>query len=76
MLVFLPALYGHGVYALAAHFLPRYAVPQILLRVTATVLLLYLAWTLLRTVWARRAARGGPCSQPFERVPVDHAGAD
>ena len=55
VLVFLPALYGHGVYALASHFLPRYAVPQILLRVTATMLLLYLAWTLLRTVWARRA---------------------
>ena len=55
VLVFLPALYGHGVYALAAHFLPRYAAPQILLRVTATMLLLYLAWTLLRTVWARRA---------------------
>ena len=55
VLVFLPALYGHGVYALASHFLPRYAAPQILLRVTATMLLLYLAWTLLRTVWARRA---------------------
>ena len=55
VLVFLPALYGHGVYALASHFLPRYAEPQILLRVTATMLLLYLAWTLLRTVWARRA---------------------
>ena len=55
VLVFLPALYAHGVYALASHFLPRYAAPQILLRVTATMLLLYLVWTLLRTVWARRA---------------------
>ena len=54
-LVFLPALYAHGVYSLASHFLPRYAAPQVLLRVTATMLLLYLVWTLLRTVWARRA---------------------
>ena len=60
VLVFLPALYGHGVYALASHFLPRYAEPQILLRVTATMLLLYLAWTLLRTVWAR-------CAQNWRR---------
>ena len=55
VLVFLPALYAHGVYALASPFLPRYAETQILLRVTATMLLLYFAWTLLRTVWARRA---------------------
>ena len=47
-LIFVPAIYAHGVYALASHFLPRYAEPQIPLRVTATMLLLYLAWTSLR----------------------------
>ena len=34
-LVFLPALYAHGAYAMASIFLPRYADPQIPLRVTA-----------------------------------------
>ena len=48
MLIFVPAIYAHGVYTLASHFLPRYAEPQIPLRVTATMLLLYLAWTSLR----------------------------
>ena len=47
ILVFLPALYAHGTYALASQFLPRYADPQIPLRVTATMVLLYLAWTSL-----------------------------
>ena len=49
ILVFLPALYGHGACAMASHFLSRYAEPQIPLRVTATMVLLYLAWTSLRT---------------------------
>ena len=53
ILVFLPALYSHGVYALASHFPGRYAEPQIPLRVTATMLLLYLAWTSLRAVRSR-----------------------
>ena len=54
ILVFLPALYGHGAYAMASHFLSRYAAPQIPLRVTALMLLLYLAWSSLRTARARR----------------------
>ena len=45
MLIFVPAIYSHGVYALASHFLPRYAEPQIPLRVVATMVLLYLVWT-------------------------------
>ena len=53
ILVFLPALYAHGTYALASQFLPRYADPQIPLRVTATMVLLYLAWTSLRTARSR-----------------------
>ena len=48
VLVFLPALYAHGAYTMASQFLPRFAVPQIPLRVAATMLLLYLAWTSLR----------------------------
>ena len=42
MLVTLPALYSHGVYAVASHFLPRFAQPEIPLRVVATMLLLSL----------------------------------
>ena len=57
ILVFLPALYAHGTYTLASHFIPRYAEPQIPLRVTATMVLLYLAWTSLR-----RFSRSGPGS--------------
>ena len=54
ILVFLPALYGHGAYAMASRFLPRFAEPQIPLRVTALMMLLYLAWSSLRTARARR----------------------
>ena len=46
---------------LASHFIPRYAEPQIPLRVTATMVLLYLAWTSLRT---RRFSRSGPPQLP------------
>ena len=42
VLVTLPALYSHGVYAVASHFIPRYAQPEIPLRVVATMLLLSL----------------------------------
>ena len=48
VLVFLPALYAHGAYTMASQFLPRFAEPHIPLRVAATMLLLYLAWTSLR----------------------------
>ena len=54
ILVFLPALYAHGAYAMASHFLSRYAEPHIPLRVTALMMLLYLAWSSLRTARARR----------------------
>ena len=54
VLVFLPALYAHGVYSIASHFLPRYALPEIPLRVTAMMLLLFLVWSsLLRLVRSR-----------------------
>ncbi len=42
VLVTLPALYSHGVYAVASHFIPRYAQPEIPLRVVATMLVLSL----------------------------------
>ena len=48
ILIFLPALYAHGAYAMASRFVPRFAEPQIPLRVAAMMLLLYLAWTSLR----------------------------
>ena len=54
ILVFLPALYGHGAYAMASRFLPRFAEPQIPLRVTALMMLLYLAWSSLRAARGRR----------------------
>ena len=53
LLIFLPALYAHGAYAMTSHFLPRYADLQIPLRVTATMVLLYLAWSSLRTARSR-----------------------
>ena len=54
ILIFLPALYAHGTYAIV-YLEPRYAEPQIPLRVTATMVLLYLAWSSLETARARRA---------------------
>ena len=35
---------------MASHFLPRYAVPEIPLRATATMLLLFLVWSSLRRI--------------------------
>ncbi len=40
--VVLPALYLHAVYAVASHFIPRYAQPEVPLRIWATLLLLCL----------------------------------
>ena len=54
ILIFLPALYAHGAYAMV-YLEPRYAEPQIPLRVAATMVLLYLAWKSLRAVRSRRA---------------------
>ena len=48
VLVFLPALYAHTAYAAVSHFLPRYALPQVPLRVVATMVLLFLVWSYLR----------------------------
>ena len=40
--VVLPALYLHAVYAVASHFIPRYAEPEVPLRIWATLLLVCL----------------------------------
>ena len=40
--VVLPALYLHAVYAVASHFIPRYATPEVPLRIWATALLICL----------------------------------
>ena len=40
--VVLPALYLHAVYAVASHFIPRYAQPEVPLRIWATALLVCL----------------------------------
>ncbi len=59
ILIFLPALYAHGAYAAASHFVPRFAVPEIPLRVTATMLLLFLVWSSLRRIVGSARARAG-----------------
>ena len=48
VLVTLPALYSHGVYAVASHFIPRYAQPEIPLRVVAMMMLLSLLFVLVK----------------------------
>ena len=58
-LIFLPALYAHGAYAVTSHFLPRYAEPQIPLRVTATMLLLFLACSTLQQLVQSSARSSG-----------------
>lgn len=63
-LVFLPALYAHGAYAVISHFLPRYAEPQIPLRVTATMLLLFLAWPALQKLVRSSARNPGRADGP------------
>ena len=60
ILVFLPALYGHGACAMASHFMVRYAEPQIPLRVTALLMLLYLVWSSLRAARVRRDRPAAP----------------
>ena len=62
VLVFLPALYAHGAYSVASHFLPRYALPEIPLRVTAMMLLLFLAWSSLHRLIKPLARGGRPAS--------------
>jgi hypothetical protein len=48
LMAFLPAIYLHGAYAAATHFLPRYAYPELPLRAAA---LCVLAYYLLSFVW-------------------------
>ena len=48
VLVALPALYAHGVYALVSHFIPRYAVPETPLRIVAVMLLVFLLASSMR----------------------------
>ena len=55
ILLFLPALYAHGAYAMV-YLEPRYAEPQIPLRVIATMVLLYLVWSSIRAGRDRRPA--------------------
>ena len=53
VLIALPALYCHGVYATATHFIPRYADPETPLRSVAVMLLLFLvaSWARGRGNW-------------------------
>ena len=57
LLIFLPALYAHGAYAMATRFIPRFAEPQIPLRVTATMVLFFLVCSSLRRIFRPRSAR-------------------
>lgn len=64
LLVPLPALYLHAVYSVATHFLPRYAQPEIPLRIWAMLLLLCLVvdsghWSgrVLLNWWVRHRKR-------------------
>ncbi len=55
----LPALYMHGVYALVSHFLPRYAQPEVPLRIWALLLLVCLVASSVRRLGGRVAGRPG-----------------
>ncbi len=55
--VVLPALYLHGVYAVASHFLLRYAQPEVPLRIWATLLLLCLVVSSVRR-WTKGWLKG------------------
>ena len=48
VLIMLPALYLHGMYAVVTDFIPRYAVPEIPLQIVAAVLIMYLTLTSTR----------------------------
>ena len=64
--VMLPALYLHAVYAVASHFIPRYAQPEIPLRILAVLLLVCLVASSLRRLGGRRppAKRPSPPAAP------------
>ncbi len=55
--VVFPALYMHTVYAMVSHFIPRYAEPEVPLRILATLLLFWLAVSSLRG-WSERRLKG------------------
>ncbi|MDE0001316.1 MAG: hypothetical protein OXQ29_01295, partial [Rhodospirillaceae bacterium] len=54
VLIVLPALYSHGMYAVASSFTPRYAVPEIPLQVVTTMLLVFLLGTALHLPGGQR----------------------
>ena len=66
VLIFLPALYAHGAYAMVTRFVPRFALPQVPLRVVATMVLLFLVWSSLRRLARSRSDRqlGAPDASP------------
>ena len=55
--VVLPALYLHGVYAVASHFVLRYAQPEVPLRIWATLLLVCLVVSSVRRLGGMLAER-------------------
>ncbi len=59
--VVLPALYLHGVYAVASHFLLRYAQPEVPLRIWAMLLLLCLVASSVRLLGRRLVERVTAC---------------
>ncbi len=59
--VVLPALYLHGVYAVASHFVLRYAQPEVPLRIWATLLLVCLAASSVRRLGRRLVERLTAC---------------
>ncbi len=60
--VVLPALYLHAVYALASHFIPRYAEPGVPLRIWAALLLLCLLASSVRRLGGMPFAKPAPGS--------------
>jgi hypothetical protein len=50
----LPALYSHSVYAAISHFIPRYAIPEIPLRAAALCAMLYFVWIASTRAWDGR----------------------
>jgi hypothetical protein len=56
----LPALYSHGMYALVSHFIPRYAVPEIPAMTAALAVLAWLALGALRSGAVRLAPPAWP----------------
>ena len=61
--VMLPALYLHAVYAAASHFEPRYAEPEIPLRILAVLLLVCLIASSRRRLGGRAAERRVPAKR-------------